>query len=95
MLTIKEPVEFVWDKGNIDKNWQKHKVSNRECEEVFFDNQKKIYKDKLHSGKEERFILIGKTKKDRLLYSVFTVREDKIRIISSRGINKKERRLYQ
>jgi uncharacterized DUF497 family protein len=94
MVTVKEPIEFIWDKGNIDKNWRKHQVSNRECEEVFYDNKKKIYKDKLHSGKEERFILIGKTKKERLLYSVFTIRGNKIRVISSRDINKKERRLY-
>jgi len=66
MLTIREPIEFVWDKGNIDKNWLKHQVTNRECEEVFFDRNKKIYKDKLHSSKEERYILLGKTKKGRL-----------------------------
>jgi len=94
MLTIKEPVEFIWDKGNKDKNWIKHKVTNRECEEVFFDKNKKIYKDKLHSIKEDRFILLSKTKKKRLLYTVFIIRNKKVRIISARDINRKERRLY-
>lgn len=95
MITIKEPIKFIWDKGNIDKNWEKHKVANRECEEVFFDKNKKIYKDELHSNKEVRFILLGKTKKGRLLYTVFTVRKKKIKVISARDINRKERRLYE
>jgi len=95
MLKFKEPVEFIWDEGNKDKNWIKHKVSNRECEEIFFDEKKKIYKDKLHSINEERFILLGRTKKKRLLYAVFTIRNRKIRIISARDINKKERRFYE
>jgi len=94
MIKVNEPVEFIWDKGNIDKNWKKHQISNRECEEVFFDKKKKVYKDKLHSNGEERFILIGKTKGKRLLYAVFTARRKKIRIISARNINKKERGLY-
>ena len=95
MLTIKNAIGFIWNKGNIDKNWTRHKVTNQECEEVFFDGKKKIFKDKLHSGKEERFRIIGKTKKERLLFVVFTIRKDKIRIISARDINKKEVYLYE
>lgn len=94
-VSYKETIGFIWDKGNKDKNWIKHQVADRECEEVLFDENKKIYKDKLHSAKEERFILLGKTKKDRLLYTVFTVGNKKIRIISARDINRKERKLYE
>jgi len=86
---------FTWDKGNIDKNWLKHKVKNSECEEVFFDENKIILKDVFHSEKEGRFIILGKTKKNRLLFVVFTKRSNKIRIISARDVNKKERRLYE
>ena len=86
---------FLWDKGNLDKNWAKHKVKNTECEEVFFDKKKVQFKDVLHSGKEERFILLGKTKKDRLLFLAFTLRGDKVRIISARDTNKRERKLYE
>ena len=25
---------FDWDKGNIEKNWKKHRVAHIECEEV-------------------------------------------------------------
>lgn len=74
-ISYKEPAEFIWDKGNQDKNWLKHEVTNREAKEVFFDKKKKIYKDVFHSRNEDRFIILGKTRKIRLLYIVFTIRE--------------------
>ena len=86
--------EFEWDKGNSNKN-VKHKVEDKETEEVFFDDRKVIYKDILHSNKEKRYILLGKTKVKRLLFIVFTQRKNKIRIISARNINKKEVYLYE
>ncbi len=95
MKIHKKQIEFVWDKGNFNKNWLKHKVKNIECEEAFFDRYKKRIKDTLHSDKEERIILLGKTKKQRLLFIIYTIRNDKIRIISARDINRKERSLYE
>ncbi len=95
MILIKRPFKFEWDKGNRNKNLGKHSVTDTESEEVFFDREKKISNDKFHSGKEERFILLGKTKQKKVLYVVFTLREERIRIISSRRTNSKERRLYQ
>lgn len=94
MRVVKRPVEFDWDKGSIGKN-KKHNLEDTEAEEVFFDQDKVVLKDVLHSGKEERFILLGKTKKRRLLYVVFTTRGKKIRIISARDVNKKEVYLYE
>lgn len=94
MRTDKEPVEFEWDKGNAGKNL-KHGVSDYECEETFFDEAKRVLKDALHSGSEERNILLGKTKKSRLLYVVYTKRGKKIRVISARHINRKERHFYE
>lgn len=86
---------FVWDSGNINKNWKKHRVTSTECEEAFFDENKVALKDVLHSGKEERFIILGKTKQGHLLFVVFTVRRKKIRVISARDVNKRERKLYE
>lgn len=94
MKVDKTVIEFEWDKGNREKN-TKHKVGDREAEEVFLDEGKVVFKDKLHSQKEERFIVLGKTKKDRLLYIAFTKRKKKIRIISARNINKKEVPMYE
>lgn len=95
MRVNKKAFEFEWDKGNIEKN-KKHSVEDKEAEEAFFDEGKVIFKDKIHStGVEERFILLGKTKKNRILYIVFTERKEKFRIISARSINKKEVHLYE
>ena len=48
MITLKEPIEFQWDKGNQNKNWEKHKVMQQEVEEVFSDSKKKISRDFCH-----------------------------------------------
>jgi hypothetical protein len=87
--------EFEWDRGNKDKNLKKHGVSNEEIEEAFFDVNKKIFTDVLHSGKEERFKIAAKTQKSRLLFVVFTLRGKKVRVISAKDLNKKEVLLYE
>jgi uncharacterized DUF497 family protein len=95
MLDLSKVKNFQWDKGNEDKNWSKHSVSNQECEEIFFDRDKKFLEDMLHSGKEKRYIIIGRTKKQRILFIAFTVRRSKIRAISARDLNKRELNLYK
>ena len=94
MKIITKVVEFDWDIGNLE-HIGKHKVETSECEETFFDTEKVILKDIQHSELEERFILLGQTKDKRLLYLVFTKREQKIRIVSARDINKREVYLYE
>lgn len=94
MRVVKDASGFEWDEGNIGKN-KKHGVEDKESEEAFLDEGKVIHKDISHSRDEERFIILGKTKKDRLLYVIFTYRKKKIRIISARDINKKEVQLYE
>ena len=85
--------EFEWDRGNLEKNWLKHGVSPLECEQVFF-NQPFIAPDTKHSNKEERFFVLGRTDFDRYLFLVFTIRKQRIRIISARDMNRKERKIY-
>lgn len=94
MVVLNEPVEFIWDKGNRDKNQIKHNVSNSECEEIFEDENKKMFRDPVHSEMGDRYILIGITRNKRLLFAVFTMRNNKIRIISARDLNKREKKLY-
>lgn len=89
-----EPLAFEWDKGNSGKNFGKHRVTDRECEEVFFDGEKKILKHVLHAGSEPRYLILGKTKENRLLFLVFTIRSKSIRVISARDPSKKERKVY-
>lgn len=95
MRIIPEPVAFEWDKGNIDKNVKKHGVTNKEAEEVFENEQKFIFRDTKHSINELRYMIWGTTDKARKLAVFFTKRLDKIRIISARDMDKKERREYE
>lgn len=89
-----EVVGFEWDDGNRDKNLVKHGVSSSECEEVFLDSYKVVRKDSKHSRVERRHIVIGKTNQGRILFISFTVRQDRVRVISARMVNKKERKYY-
>ncbi|MBI4252968.1 BrnT family toxin [Candidatus Uhrbacteria bacterium] len=88
--------EFEWDEWNIQKNQEKHRVTVVECEQIFSDPQKRIFNNRSHStNKEERFILIGSTARTRALYVAFTIRNKRIRVISARDLNRKERYLYE
>lgn len=86
---------FDWDKGNIEKSWRKHQIDFRESEEIFFNKPLLVNFDKEHSGKEKRFQVLGQTNKKRKLFASFTLRNNKIRIISARDQNKKERKKYE
>jgi hypothetical protein len=91
MVMLDNPSGFLWDKGNKGNNFLKHKVTDQECEESFFDQKKKIFRDVIHSNNEDRCILLGKTKAGRILFIVFTLRQEKVRVISARDLNRKER----
>lgn len=93
MEILSQAEGFDCDKGNIEKNWKKHKVSYTECEETFF-NSPVVAGDEKHSDAENRFYLLGKTDNGRLLFIVFTMRGKKIRVISARDMNRSERRIY-
>jgi uncharacterized DUF497 family protein len=89
-----QAAEFEWGSGNIEKNWLKHGVSPLECEEIFFNQPLIVAHDEAHSVEELRYYALGRTEQDRNLFVVFTLRGDRIRIISARDMNRKERELY-
>ena len=86
---------FDWDKGNINKNRTKHKVTFSECEQIFFNQPLLVKNAVLHSKTEERFCALGTTDKGRCLFIAFTVRKNLIRVISARDMSCKERRIYE
>ena len=90
MFDFKKIEAFEWDEGNKDKNWDKHRVSNAECEEVFFNLPLLMQHDAGHSQQEMRYFALGQTHGGRLLFLSFTVRQNKIRIISARPMSRKE-----
>ncbi|KKW11415.1 MAG: hypothetical protein UY49_C0002G0014 [Microgenomates group bacterium GW2011_GWC1_49_7] len=90
-----KPVGFIWDTGNREKNWKKHGVSEKECEEVFANTPLRISDDPKHSSAERRYSALGKTHSGRRLVVFFTIRNTMIRVISARNQSKKERRAYE
>jgi len=92
---LQECTGFQWDKHNIQKNWEKHKVSPAESEQAFFNRPLIVKKDVNHSEEEERFYALEKTDQIRKLFIAFTIRKKLIRVISSRDMNRKERKIYE
>lgn len=78
---------FDWDEGNINKNLLKHNVTNAEAEEIF-KNYPIIVPS--YYTEENRFLAIGVSFNSKILTAVFTIRKNKIRIISVRPASKKE-----
>ena len=64
-----------------------------EIEEIFFNNPL-IQEDTKHSETECRCFSLGKTDDNLELFVVFTIRSNKIRVISARKMSKKERKYY-
>ena len=95
MELLKNCTGFQWDEGNLNKNWIKHKVKNKECEEFFFNIPNIISEDKKHSQDESRHFALGHSNNKRYLFVVFTIRNRLIRVISARDMNKKERKIYE
>jgi uncharacterized protein len=96
-MTVLDTIEgFDWDEGNARKN-DKHGVTQTDTEQVFLNDPLFITPDEKHSNSEHRYRAFGKTASGRLLTVIFTLRqaETRIRVISARDMNAKERRLYE
>ena len=89
-------LSFTWDERKNRQNQKKHGVSFDEAQSVFFDDQAREFFDPEHSEDEERFLLIGRSYRLRVLLICHCFRERKgvIRIISVRRATKKERAVY-
>jgi hypothetical protein len=85
---------FEWDQGNITKNWESHDISASECEQIFFNKPIIVKRDKEHSKTENRYYALGRTNMNRLLFAVFAVRKQMIRIISARDMTASEMERY-
>lgn len=89
-------VGFEWDSANALKSEQKHGVRTDEAEEVFLNQPLLVLEDPAHSSiRERRWRALGQTGAGRLLQIVFTVRNDRLRVISGRPMSRKERLVYE
>lgn len=87
---------YEWDPRKAAANLRKHRVSFDEGTSVFVDPFALTFDDPDHSAEESRFITIGTSSSDRVLFVSHADRgEDEVRIISARGATKTEAHGYQ
>ena len=83
---------FEWDSDKAELNWQKHTIRFEDAAKVFDDENRLDYLDTAHSDDEDRYITIGKV--DKILFVVYTERDNVTRLISARKATLKERGFY-
>jgi uncharacterized DUF497 family protein len=86
---------FDWDEANAVKNWERHRVTPEEAEDVFFHDPLVVRSDPTHSKQEKRYWALGKTGRERWLFVAFTIRRNRIRVISVRDMSRREREAYE
>ncbi len=87
---------FEWDPEKNQINIKKHGISFTEASSVFFDDKAIMFDDPEHSEAEDRFLLLGMSKKANLCLVCHCYREsdNTIRIISARKASQKEEKRY-
>jgi len=87
-------VVFEWDSKKAAVNLRKHDVSFELACESFFDPFV-CYLDEEIVGSELRERIVGLTTTWLLLYIVYVMRDESIRISSARTVTKAEREIYE
>jgi uncharacterized protein len=85
--------EFEWDDAEAAVNWRSHGVSFEMARDAFKDVFAIEWTDDRHGGGEGCSITLGMVE-GRLLFVVSTLRGERIRIISAREAEPRERRRY-
>jgi uncharacterized DUF497 family protein len=84
------PIVFTWDGRKEAANRRKHGVEFDEALTVFGDPLSSTVADPMHSDREIRFIIVGRSRAQRLLVVVHSDHDDYIRIISARPASPRE-----
>lgn len=85
--------EFEWDENKNHANRQRHGIAFEEAQEIFGGLLFTAPDMRMEYG-EERFISIGLIAKTVVIVVIHTDRNGKVRIISARKANRKERQAY-
>ena len=88
-------LKFEWHPEKERLNQRKHNVSFTEASTIFADPLSATVFDPDHSEKEDRYISIGYSVRNRLLMVSHTDRDNRIRIISARELTALERKEYE
>ncbi len=87
-------MDYEWDPLKAKSNARKHGVEFAEAV-IALEDTLAITIDDPDSEGEERFVSLGMDSVGRVLNTVFTIRKNSVRIISSRKATKRERTLYE
>ena len=92
-----QSLRFEWDQRKNTQNKRTHAVSFEEAETVFLDDQALVLDDPDHSGREERFVLLGMSAVLRILVVCHCYRASGqvIRLISARKATATEQEAYR
>jgi uncharacterized DUF497 family protein len=85
---------FEFNPAKAKSNLKKHSTSFAEAMTVFDDPLAQTFPDDLHSEDEERFITIGLSSAQRLLFAR-TLSRTTIRLIGARPADNAEREAYE
>ena len=85
--------QFEWDSNKNKNNRKKHHIDFEDARDVF-NSPIIIKEDNRKDYGEIREIGIGKLNKNIIVVIIFTIRNNKVRLISARMANKKERKKY-
>lgn len=84
--------EFDWDEHNLNHT-ARHRVEPDEVEAALSD-PKRVGVPAYSLAGEQRWAVLGATEDGRALFVVFTIRRDKIRVITARDAGETERKHY-
>jgi len=86
---------FEWDTAKAKSNTAQHGVDFDEASTVFADPLAVLITDPDHSASEARYLVLGRSKRHKLLVVSFAERGPRTRIISAREATAPERRQYE
>ena len=86
---------FEWDSRKAAENLLKHGVSFDEAMTVFGDTLSILLPDPSHENSERRYLLLGESRRGRLLVVAHADRPPRTRIISARTPTRRERQAYE
>lgn len=89
------PVAFEYDPRKAASNLKKRGVSFPEAMTVFDDPLSSTLRDDKHSIDESRWINVGKSSRQRVLFVVYTETNSGIRLIGARAATAAEIRQYE
>ena len=94
-LQSKTDFTFDWDEGNLTKSKDKHGVTTDLVESCFEDcNLLALGEQYQPKVEEDRYGIIAKSIAGEIYFVCFTIRNSRIRPMSARLANKKERGIY-